>query len=403
MIKHAAIVPLIGGEVIASMDVFETPPSYLLSYTPFMANEKHLVNWLQERGHSVPYYFIDATEPAMPKRFPKVDVVSTLCPCAGLSMLSRKRGGDNPWNDWMYRTAEYVLEKIRPPVFWGENAPTFGSDIGAKVRARMYEIGRKNGYSFTVYRTKTILHGGPQIRDRAFYFFWRDRGTPLMEYYHRPHERIEDTIINAKGNFQREVLTEGKPSEDPYYRYMLDVVMGGAKHRDFFNARREGKTVDIMSFVEEAGHTQKMMGEWMAREGYERESEKCFRRQAKRDDGKGYMYRTVVVPKDYIGAFVSSIPNSTTHPHEDRYINYREAMTIMGLPSDFELLDPRRNLNHICQNVPVATARDMATEIAAVLGGERQRTNSRYTFQWNHRSEHKFVRDESASLESFME
>jgi len=53
MVRHAAIVPLIGGEVIASMNSFGEPPQYILSYDPFLGNEKHLVNYLFEQGHSV--------------------------------------------------------------------------------------------------------------------------------------------------------------------------------------------------------------------------------------------------------------------------------------------------------------------------------------------------------------
>ena len=95
------------------------------------------------------------------------------------------------------------------------------------------------------------------------------------------------------------------------------------------------------------------------------------------------MRRGTIVPKDHIGAFVGHYPNMLTHPLEDRYINYREAMTIMGLPQDFELLDPRKSTNHICQNVPVGTARDMATEISKYLDGKLEYASTDYLFQYN--------------------
>ena len=38
-------------------------------------------------------------------------------------------------------------------------------------------------------------------------------------------------------------------------------------------------------------------------------------------------------------------------------------MGVMKLPTDFNLIDPKKNLNHICQNVPVTTAEDMAYNI----------------------------------------
>jgi len=180
------------------------------------------------------------------------------------------------------------------------------------------------------------------------------------------------------------------------------VVLEGATHRQAFDLLPDGRrSQDAMSHVEAMGHTQKQMGDWLLAQGYENEAAKCFRRQAKRDDGKGYMYRNSIVPKDYIGAFVSNYPCGLTHPYEDRYITYREAMTIMGLPSNFELLDPKRTFNHVCQNVPVGTATDMCDEIKAVLGGDRQMLDSTYTFQWNQRRESASVEDvQRGSLEA---
>ena len=85
--------------------------------------------------------------------------------------MSHHSGADNPKNDWMAVTAEYVLENIKPKVFWGENAPTFAGNTGKKIRDRIFEIGKKNGYTMTVYKTKSLLHGLPQYRQRSFYFF----------------------------------------------------------------------------------------------------------------------------------------------------------------------------------------------------------------------------------------
>jgi hypothetical protein len=58
-------------------------------------------------------------------------------------------------------------------------------------------------------------------------------------------------------------------------------------------------------------------------------------------------------------------------------------MSIMGLPEDFTLLNPSRFLNHMCQNVPVGTATDMANEIKAVLNGERDMLNANMIYQYN--------------------
>ena len=43
------------------------------------------------------------------------------------------RGSDAEMNKWMFDSAEYVLGKIKPKVFWGENAPGLFTTIGRGV------------------------------------------------------------------------------------------------------------------------------------------------------------------------------------------------------------------------------------------------------------------------------
>ena len=89
------------------------------------------------------------------------------------------------------------------------------------------------------------------------------------------------------------------------------------------------------------------------------------------------------------------------HPTEDRYITFREAMTIMGMPDDFELLDPEKSSNHICQNVPVQTAADMSSEVLAYLEGRRETTSAPYVYQFNASKTVRYE-DEPATLEEFV-
>jgi site-specific DNA-cytosine methylase len=134
---------------------------------------------------------------------------------------------------------------------------------------------------------------------------------------------------------------------------------------------------------EHHGHTYQQVGEWMAQNGYEKEVEKCKRMFTKLEKGGNIMRRGTIIPKDHLGAFVGHYPTMLTHPYEDRYITYREALSIMGMPEDYELLDPSNSYNHICQNVPVRTAADMATEVKAVLDGQRDYVDSDLVFQYN--------------------
>lgn len=400
--RHATIIPLIGGEAIASTNVFGHRPDYILSYSAFIGNESHLLNYW---NNEVPYYLLDEG-----KSYPhKVDVVSSVCPCAGLSLFSMDYGEHNQNNQWMKKTADFVLGEMKPQVFWGENAPTLAGKIGKPIREYMYEVARKNGYTMTLYRTKSLLHGVPQVRERTFYFFWKEDGkTPLLGYYKREHKKIEDVIIDAgKSNFQMEPINKKKPTDDPYYRFLLEEVMGGMTHREFFDSIDYGKIsvryLDAKSLIEHYGYSYKKVGEWMKKEGYDHEVEKCNRMHDKLASGKNIMRRGTIIPKDYIGAFVGHYPMMLTHPHEDRYITYREAMTIMGLPQDYELLNPKKSYNHICQNVPVQTAEDMATEVKEYLAGNRQMITSNMTYQSNHTQSFEVKDEKINSLAEFFQ
>ena len=107
----------------------------------------------------------------------------------------------------------------------------------------------------------------------------------------------------------------------------------------------------------------------MSAHGYEKQARRCKVMYEKLASGGNIMRRGVYVPKDYIGAFVGSAPTKLTHPDEDRFLTIRECLTIMGLPNDFILQGGVKNLNHICQNVPVTTASDMAKQVLKFCDG----------------------------------
>jgi site-specific DNA-cytosine methylase len=396
MISHASIVPLIGGETIGATNAYGQKPDYFLSYKAFEANDSHIRNYMPD----VPFYLLDEGQSAPHK----VDVIHTVCPCAGLSQLSHGFGDHNENNKWMIETANYVLGELKPKVFWGENAPGFAGKIGKTVREQLQKIGKDNGYTMSVYRTKTLLHGGPQIRERSFYFFWQDTRTPLMNYYNRPHTSVEDVLNGVKSNFQMEPINKKTPSKDDiYYTFILEEIHGGITHAEFAQIVEPQKVrnADVFSYIERMGYDYKQVGEWMKARGLDKEVDKCNYRYEKLKAGGNIMRRGTIVPKDHIGAFVGHYPTMLTHPTEDRYITYREAMTIMGLPSDFELLNPKKNANHICQNVPVQTATDMAAETKKYLEGELPMVDTDYVLQYNHTQKAEYTEVHN-TLEAFL-
>ena len=64
--------------------------------------------------------------------------------------------------------------------------------------------------------------------------------------------------------------------------------------------------------------------------------------------GKGYWDDSPRFFGDSFGALMSKTMFTAVHPDEDRFLNIREMMHLMGLPHDFEI-DNVRNFNHIAQ------------------------------------------------------
>ena len=377
--NYASIVPLIGGETIAMQNVANTKPEYILSYSAFEANDRQLVEYYENK---VPYYHLDD---GVHRDLPSVDVINTVCPCAGLSSLSPSASSTNRNNDWMLATARHVLGSLKPKVFWGENAPRLASKMGEPIVEELRRIAGQNGYTFSIYKTKSILHGLSQVRDRTFYFFWQGDKIPRLNYIERKHERIEDTIRNVelhKDDPMNVLVNKNKPSDNPLYKYVLEEIEGGITHSQFQD--KIVKSTGPHDWIE--AHTKyNKVAEWMIDKGYENEARKCTRMYHKLKSGGNIMRKTTEIPKDYIGAFVGHMPGSLTHPDEDRYLTIRECLAIMKLPGDFMLQGGVKNLNMICQNVPVTTAQDMAEEVQAFVAGriDNQMLDTQFAIQCN--------------------
>jgi site-specific DNA-cytosine methylase len=393
--SYASIVPLIGGETIAMENVFGEKPKYFLTFDGFQANESHINN---HYNHEVPY--LNLSEGASYTE--KVDVINTVCPCAGLSSLSPSASSTNPMNEWMYKSAEYVLGEVQPKVFWGENAPRLASKMGEPVVKRLRKIAEKNGYTMSIFKTKSILHGLSQVRDRTFYFFWKGDQVPLFDYIYEPPTTIADDIRAVKrcdnDPMSQILCNDAIPSENPYYKYVLEVLEGGITHKEFQD--KIEKTTNPMDYIEERT-TYKEVAKWMREHGYDNVAKKCDRQYHKLKSGGNIMRKTTEIPKDKIGAFVGHMPTCLTHPDEDRYLTVREALSLMKLPFNFILLNPKRSLNHICQNVPVTTAEHPARMVQKYLNNQLEMVDTKFLVQDNKKRTYNFEKN-SLQLTDFM-
>ena len=60
------------------------------------------------------------------------------------------------------------------------------------------------------------------------------------------------------------------------------------------------------------------------------------------------------------------------HPREQRYLTFREALSIMAMPYDFNMIGDNlyAQRNHIAQNVCMSTSEVFSNEIVKLLKGE---------------------------------
>ena len=77
----------------------------------------------------------------------------------------------------------FVLIRIILKVYWGENAPALYQGAEDLVD-RLVVIGKAFGYSFSMVKTDSQLHGLPQRRVRTFYFFWLSSGAHAVLVQH---------------------------------------------------------------------------------------------------------------------------------------------------------------------------------------------------------------------------
>lgn len=358
---HANIIPLNGGLALGQKQAFGQEPKYNLSWSDFAANDF----WTRQNFPGAEFYLIDKNQHLGGSDL-SVDVIGSVCPCAGLSNLSASSSSENPVNDWMYRSARVVLEHVKPIVYWGENAPALATNKGKGVRLLMAQIAQEHSYSFSLLKTKSIYHGLPQVRERSFYFFWKGDRVPQFTLKAKPLVDIESYLDTAPKDPAGPV-NKNTPSQHPYYRFLLE--RWNLTHWEF--TRQLDKTMYVLTDILYSGVGPELLA-WLKENSTEREVARMERILTKINSGGRIRDQHIIIPKGTVGAFVGQVPLSLVHPREDRYLTLSEMKWLMGLPEDY-IFDPGSKnecLNHLCQSVPVSTARDVAEQVKFFVEGK---------------------------------
>lgn len=420
--RWASIIPLIGGETLGCYNVFKTFPEYILSYSVFKNNDKHVVKYLKDKGWNGKYYLLDSPDDA--SRFlneykdTEIDVVNAVPPCGGLSSLSIISNSDNEINDWMYKTASYVLSNIKPKIYFGENAWYLATEKGRGVADNLYHIGLSNNYSFLIFQTETRFLGNPQKRPRAFFFFFNKdyfSKLPLIN-------EIEKNFVNYRDFINKEVLpddkmnvfiNEYKVSDSPWYECINEIIKTDS-YIDFVDKVVEDNNGKDVNLVKKClslykNNLDKLIN-WMRSHGYEHEAKRVERIKVKFDSGKGAWLHDIIVGKYQIPGFVVGSGSNKgssaylAHPTEDRFLTVREMLRLMGLPDDFNMnsADIRKDITHVSQNVCVHSAELMAEYIMDIFNNNIKKwTNCDYVIQKHKNNDIEF-RSHELSMEDFI-
>jgi len=368
--KYANIIPLCGGMSIANEQATGSEPSIIYSYSPFKSNDSHTVN----RYQNVKYEVLDQDGKIYQE---DLDFVSTVCPCAGMSMFSTgKKGHGAAQNDWMYITAKLVLKDLKPKVFFGENAPGLYTKMGKEVANDLFNIGQENGYSFSIYKTNTLRHGIPQSRVRTFYFFWKSEYAPIMGWYNTKYKKLKEYLDEIPLNSTYHDINQAKLDLEKDYTWLW----AKSYFKDPRNIAAEKKYGSVFAIAKGENLLQEM-SEWLLKNGYEKGAKRAKAIYDKTQNGGGFWDSSKYIFNNYFNALIGRSMNSL-HPSEDRNITLREGMHLMGLPLDYELTDSSLK-NHITQNVPVSTAKDMTFEVIKFINNELKFSNSKFLKQNN--------------------
>lgn len=379
--KWAAVVPLIGGQLVGTEKATGLPPAEIASYSGFEFND----GWSVRRYPSSPYRVLDRGG----RLTGKYDMVVSTCPCAGLSLLSMAKAGSESrakQNQWMLHSAEYVLGEVRPGIYFGENAPGMFTNMGSGVVTELLRIAEKHGYSASFYRTDTDQHGIPQRRRRTFYYFTRDGGSqaPILPWHKSP-------MVSASDYLAKIPPTAPNAGDDPFYdvrdwsvyKYLHGKY--GDRWRDAGQQIGSRPYTNAYELIRRSQQTRAFV-DACRKNGWTDGFQKAMARsidKLSRGIGDGVFIHPPIFDRNgSYPALIKKTVENVVHPTEDRFLNAREVMHLMGMPLDYEIV-PNRNLNIVCQNVPSESAR-AATDLAlAWLDGKTEMTDESVTWACN--------------------
>lgn len=391
-LKWCAIQPLTGGMYLGAEKVMGHPAEFILSYPGLadyklnkktneissVSNEYHLMKYLDKVGRRPEYKVFDRKmfqndndlEPTIINSdlwtinkdkdldFSDMHLVVAVPVCSGLSTVTAcSQDTKDTRNCNMIWISRYVMNVIKPNIYIFENAPTFMSKSGERIRIQLEEIAKSTGYSINYYRTDTRYHDNCQRRKRTFVIFYKKDYSPQMGFEHVETDWMEYLNRIPADATQQEPLNFHNINW--LNQYFVEYL------RDKFGSNwRESINYDAYDYIINGYKFEEFKNYVNGRADIPEDiKEKCVKIidfiKFKVDNKKGFWHKMPGLMKkgDIVPAIMFSTIQGCLHPIEDRLFSPRELLHFMGHPFDFELQgNPNKVYAQIGQNVPVRTA-----------------------------------------------
>ena len=400
-IKWVVLQPLIGGMPLGFENSFETPPSAII--TAGFEQDTHYIKYQNEtKNLNIPIINMESDYKTFKSKEDEelynlhcqnVDVLMHVAACAGLSQMnscnegSKARGcADNDQNQNMYNLTKLGMRMNAKTVVF-ENAPTAYTKSGEAVVNKLREIAQEYNYSTQLYTTDTLFHGTPQSRKRTFVMFYKDKLTPKFNYEQKEITKLSDylELIPKDSKHYNDYILEEKSALDELYFFILE----NTKSKTFLEAinkldpNKSRSTWTSAQLTEKIGFDIAL--DYLSKNSSEKQYNIVKHYKTKREQGKSFWDNTTILANrgEFTNAIVGKSLTSMVHPTEERGYNVRELLWLMGMPHDFELINFKKNWNHICQNVPVKTATFIANNLKDYLLGELPISEAEFMKQSN--------------------
>lgn len=137
------------------------------------------------------------------------NIMTSVPPCGGLSMMNTQASADSDRNKFMYSSVKLYLASDSDVLVF-ENAPNLSSKVGMKVLQNIQKIIKDNGYTrnINIVQMNTMHHGIPQNRKRTFCFIYKGDILKLTDI-RRETPCLKDFILEAdKHHVKNDVLND---------------------------------------------------------------------------------------------------------------------------------------------------------------------------------------------------